>query len=72
MAKKMKRQVTRTETAAPVENTASRYPVRSSSTSTSSSEFNPDYSYVISDLKRIGILAGSFITILVVLSFFLR
>jgi hypothetical protein len=35
-------------------------------------EFKPDYSYVISDLKRIGILAGSFFVILIVLSFFLR
>ena len=35
-------------------------------------EFNPDYSYVKKDLARIGILAGSFFTILVVLSFFLR
>ena len=35
-------------------------------------EFKPDYSYVRSDLKRIGILAGSFFVILVVLSFFLR
>jgi len=38
----------------------------------SSSEFNPDYSYVKKDLKRIGMLAGSFFIILVVLSFFLR
>ena len=38
----------------------------------SSSEFSPDYSYVKKDLKRIGILAGSFFVILVVLSFFLR
>ncbi|MBN1537277.1 MAG: hypothetical protein JW908_11140 [Anaerolineales bacterium] len=35
-------------------------------------EFNPDYSPVIKDLKRIGSLAGVFIFILVVLSFFLR
>jgi hypothetical protein len=35
-------------------------------------EFTPDYTYVKQDLKRIGILAGSFFTILVVLSFFLR
>ncbi len=35
-------------------------------------EFNPDYTYVIKDLRRIGVLAGTFITILVVLSFFLR
>ncbi len=37
-----------------------------------STEFNPDYGPVKRDLKRIGILAGSFITILIVLSFFLR
>jgi hypothetical protein len=36
------------------------------------SEFNPDYTYVKQDLKRIGILAGSFFVILVALSFFLR
>jgi len=35
-------------------------------------EFNPDYSSVKSDLKRIGLLAGSFFVILIVLSFFLR
>ena len=34
--------------------------------------FNPDYSYVIKDLRRIGILAGSFFAILITLSFFLR
>jgi hypothetical protein len=35
-------------------------------------EFNPDYSYVMKDLRRIGTLAGTFFIILVVLSFFLR
>ncbi|HPP62876.1 MAG TPA: hypothetical protein PKV01_06525 [Anaerolineales bacterium] len=35
-------------------------------------EFNPDYSDVKRDLKRIGTLAGSFFVILIVLSFFLR
>lgn len=35
-------------------------------------EFNPDYSYVIKDLRRIGTLAGTFFLILIVLSFFLR
>lgn len=34
--------------------------------------FNPDYHFVIRDIHRVGILAGSFIVILVVLSFFLR
>ncbi len=33
--------------------------------------FNPDYTHVKRDLRRIGILAGSFIAIMVVLSFFL-
>jgi len=37
----------------------------------SASEFKPDYTHVISDLKRIGILAGSFFVILVALSFIL-
>ena len=35
-------------------------------------EFNPDYSMVKKDLTRIGILAGFFITVLVVLSFILK
>ncbi len=35
-------------------------------------EFNPDYTYVLKDLKRIGLLAGTFIGLLIVLSFFLR
>jgi hypothetical protein len=37
-----------------------------------SSNFNPDYSHIVKDLTRIGTLAGSFIVILVVLSFFLH
>lgn len=35
-------------------------------------QFNPDYSHVVMDLKRIGSLAGVFIAILIILSFFLR
>jgi len=65
MAKKNKRQ-TRKETV--VSNT----PVVVSSDTGKTADFNPDYSYVITDLRRIGILAGTFITILVVLAFFLR
>jgi hypothetical protein len=38
----------------------------------SKSGFEPDYDYIRKDLKRIGILAGSFVTLLIVLSFFLR
>lgn len=40
--------------------------------STKTEEFNPDYTDVIRDLKRIGILAGVFFAVLVGLSFFLR
>ena len=35
-------------------------------------EFNPDYSYVVDDLRRIGFLATFFIAALVVLSFILN
>jgi hypothetical protein len=56
--------------------TRTNQPVRQISTPatrhTTAAEFNPDYTFVINDLKRIGTLAGSFIVILVVLSFFLR
>ena len=37
-----------------------------------SSEFNPDYSYIKHDLRRIGMLAGGFFVILVALAFVLR
>ncbi len=36
------------------------------------SEFNPDYSYVKKDLKRIASLAAFFFVILIVLTFILR
>jgi hypothetical protein len=35
-------------------------------------EFNPDYTAVKKDLKRIGLLAGSFFVILIALTFILR
>jgi len=37
-----------------------------------SSEFNPDYSYVKKDLKRIGSLAAFFFIVLIGLTFILR
>ena len=40
--------------------------------STPRTEFNPDYTAVKKDLARIGTLAGFFIAVLIVLSFFLR
>ena len=57
MAKKIKRTTTVSVTPA---------------SSASRTEFNPDYSAVKKDLARIGMLAGFFIVVLVVLSFFLR
>ena len=47
-------------------------PVTTSANVSKQPSFNPDYSYVAKDLRRIGILAGSFVLILAVLSFFLR
>jgi len=35
-------------------------------------DFNPDYTHIKADLKRIGILAGSFFALLIALSFFLK
>lgn len=35
-------------------------------------DFNPDYSHVIRDLKRIAILGSSFIVLLIALSFILN
>ena len=59
MAKKTKRTTT----------TVSMTPAAAQTTRT---EFNPDYTYVKRDLARIGTLAGFFVGVLIVLSFFLR
>lgn len=59
MSKKNKRRVPRPTPAAPVAE------VRSIST-----EFNPDYSHVKKDLRRIGLLAGTFFIVLIVVSIF--
>lgn len=72
MAKKIKkRSVSSTEA---VNKTAAVVTEGSASKTTTflAAEFNPDYSYVKKDLKRIAILAGSFFVILVVLAIFLR
>jgi len=73
MPKKQKRRVsatTSTEATPPVvaEKPAAGSPARASYTQ----DFNPDYTYIIRDLKQIGIMAASFLVVLVVLSFFLR
>jgi len=78
MAKKQKRQVrsTAVKPAAPAAPAASAVGVEARPARrapvTSTFEFNPDYTPVIKDLKRIGILAGSFLAVLVVLSFILN
>jgi hypothetical protein len=43
-----------------------------SSSAGRSTNFNPDYTHIVKDLGRIGVLASSFIVILVVLSLFLH
>ena len=40
--------------------------------SSARTEFNPDYSIIKRDLARIGTLAGFFVVVLVVLSFFIK
>ena len=55
-----------------IEIAARNNPIPANSLAQHNSEFNPDYSYVIKDLKRIGSLAVFFLVILVALSFILR
>lgn len=62
MAKKQKRQIRKSPVEAAVASPALR----------SGSELAPDYSHVLRDLKRIGILAGSIFATLILLSFFLK
>jgi hypothetical protein len=66
MSKKRKRQIR--STAYPEVTSA---PAVGSVIRTARDDFNPNYTPVIKDLRRIGFLAGSFLVILVVLSFFL-
>lgn len=68
MAKKARRKVSKSENTVSTQSAVSTS-ARSRLTST---DFNPDYTDIKSDLKRIGILAGSFFGVLIILSFFLR
>lgn len=73
MAKKTKRQTSRSDSsAAPLVDSTSRVSTPASSARPIEKEFNPDYSYVVKDLKRIGTLAGIFFSVLLILSIFLR
>jgi hypothetical protein len=69
MAKKTKRSAVSSTNAAKIESSAS---TSKGSTRAFSGEFNPDYTYVKQDLKKIAILAVAFLVILVVLSFVLN
>lgn len=78
MAKKYKRNVSNSaarQTPANVSAPASTPAEKTASSPNSRrgvTEFNPNYDYVIKDLKRIGTLAGSFFVILIILSFILN
>lgn len=82
MAKKTKRKVSAVERPSQISDVATMNdtpaPVSTSTASRSfarrtpvAQEFNPDYTYVVKDLKRIGTLAGTFFVLLVALSFIL-
>ena len=47
-------------------------PTTSSASTPSQASFSPDYSYVSKDLGRVGILVGSEVVLLIVLTFFLH
>ncbi len=81
MAKKTKRKVSAVVTPSPAPEVMSVRTVENQAPAAASSrsfsrratpaavEFNPDYTYIIKDLKRIGIMAGTFFVILIALSF---
>ena len=65
MSKKSKRQIRKEPSSTVQVETSTPFTGASSSRIPA---FNPDYSYIIKDLRRIGILALSFVVILVALS----
>ena len=77
MAKKQSKKYTRNTSSAvrPVQHvseaTQEAKAARTPRRAVEDSEFKPDYTDIIRDLKRIGILAGSFFVVLLVLSFIL-
>jgi hypothetical protein len=71
MSKKRKRQVRKSRPLKQETPVVEQAPVTFSTSRTLKESFTPDYTYVIKDLRRIGILAGSFIAIYIILSFFI-
>lgn len=72
MAKKTKRQARKTTVFSGTSTSTPETRLPGNSSRVFERDFNPDYGYVIKDLRRIGALAGTFFVILVILSFFLR
>jgi hypothetical protein len=71
MSKKSKRQ-SRRDSVSSQQSTLSAQETSATGAPSKITDFKPDYTYVIKDLRRIGMLVGSFIVILVILTFFLR
>jgi hypothetical protein len=74
MAKKQKRNVsqgTRISSTPSSSSLPGARPAVSGLRPSASVDFNPDYTYAKQDLKRVGIMAASFIGVLIVLSFVL-
>jgi hypothetical protein len=75
MAKKQKRNVSQSAVAAGTRATSKAKPAgayASGPRPMTSMDFNPDFTFVKQDLKRIGITAAGFIAVLIILSFFLK
>ena len=72
MSKKSKRQTSAAPKAAAPTTTAPTPTFGGLQRKGETTEFNPNYTHVKSDLKRIAILAGSIFAVLIVLSFFIK
>jgi len=72
MSKKSKRQTSAAPKAAAPTTTAPAPTFGGLQRKGETAEFNPDYTHVKSDLKRIAILAGSIFAVLIALSFFIK
>ncbi len=70
MSKKTKKQTR--ATSVDVKFSASPKEIVQPQPKTAEKGFNPDYTPVIKDLKRIGTLAGTFFIIMIILSFFIK
>jgi hypothetical protein len=72
MSKKQKRQVSTTTPKAVTSTRSATTSARPISLRSSAFDFNPDYTHVKTDLKRIATIIGSFVVVLIGLSFFLK